>query len=306
MQMALRVFPSLLFGKDHAYGNPLTGSGTEESISNLERENLVDFYKTWFTPNNSTLVIVGAITMDEIKPKLETLFKKWRPDDVPEKNISTVNHKDESVVYLLDRPGSLQSIIFAGHVAPPSGNPNEVAIEAMNNILGGDFTSRVNMNIREDKGWAYGAFTFFVDARGQRPFIAYAPVQSDKTKESMAEILKELRNIKGDIPPTIEELEKTKNNQILSLPGSWETNGEVGGSINTIVRFGLPDDYFDTYADEIRNLTLNDVSAMAEDVLHTEQLVWVIVGDREKIEQGIRDMGFDEIQFIDADGNPID
>ena len=148
------------------------------------------------------LVVVGDTTMEEIQPKLEALFADWEVGDSPTKNIAEVELAAQSDVYLVDRPGSLQSIIFAGHLAPPKSNPNEISIEAMNEVLGGSFSARINMNLREDKHWAYGAYSFFVDAQGQRPFVAYAPVQTDKTVAAMQEIRKELREIVGSRPPT--------------------------------------------------------------------------------------------------------
>jgi zinc protease len=157
---------------------------------------LIKFHQAWLKPNNSTLIIVGATTMAEIKPKLEKLFAGWKPGETPKKNIGIVALPTKPAVYLIDRPGSLQSVIIAGHVAPPSNNPDEVAITTMNRILGGEFSSRVNMNLREDKHWSYGARTFIPGARGQRPFMGYAPVQTDKTKESMIELAKELRALK--------------------------------------------------------------------------------------------------------------
>ncbi|RPH35533.1 insulinase family protein, partial [bacterium] len=259
VQMALRVFPGILYGKGHAYGNPLTGSGTEESVAKLTREDLVKFHKTWFKPNNATLVVVGAATMAELVPKLEKLFKEWKGGETPLKNISPVGQQSASSVYILDRPGSMQSIIFAGHVAPPRANPQEIAIESMNNILGGSFTSRVNMNLREDKHWSYGAGTFLWGARGERPFIAYAPVQTDKTKESMEEIGKELRGMLGEKPATAAELTKVQNSQTLELPGSWETMDAVARSISEIIQYGLPEDHFSAYPDKVRALTLADI-----------------------------------------------
>lgn len=305
IQMALRVFPRLLYGEGHAYGNPLTGSGTEESVAKITRQDLMKFHQTWFRPNNATLVVVGATTMDEIKPKLEKLFKEWKKGEVPKKNINTVNMPSNSTVFIVDKPGSIQSIIFAGHVAPPKSNPDEIAIETMNNILGGSFTSRVNMNLREDKHWSYGAGSFFSGARAQRPFIAYAPVQIDKTKESMVELMKEMKEIVGSRPATEEELAKVKDNQILELPGSWETINAVSGYITQIIRFGLSDDYFDTYAGKVRSLTQTDISAVAKKVIHPDKFVWVVVGDRSKIETGIRELGFGEIKFIDSDGKLV-
>ena len=303
--MALRVFPKILYGENHAYGNPMTGSGTEESVKKITREDLIKFHQTWFKPNNSTLIIVGDITLVEILPKLEKLFDGWKPGNVPVKNISEVSHKEKSVVYILDRPGSLQSLIFAGHIAPPSNDPDDIAIEMMNTIFGGAFTSRINMNLREDKHWSYGASSFLMGARGQRPFVVYASVQTDKTKESMIEIKKELEQIKTIKPPTEEELNKNKQNEILALPGTWETMRAVLGSIVTIVKYNLPDDYYQKYPQKLQQLSLDDVKRATDRVIQPDKLVWVIVGDRSKIEKGIRELGFGEIHFVDSDGNLI-
>ena len=303
--MALRVFPKILFGENHAYGNPLTGSGTEESVKKITREDLIKFHQTWFKPNNSTLVIVGDITLKEILPKLEKLFDGWKPGNVPVKNISEVNHKEKSVVYILDRPGSIQSLIFAGHIAPPSNDPDDIAIGMMNTIFGGAFTSRINMNLREDKHWSYGASSFLMGARGQRPFVVYASVQTDKTKESMIEIKKELEQMKTTKPPTEEELNKNKQNEILALPGSWETMRSVLGSIVSIVKYNLPDDYYQKYPQKLQQLSLEDVKRATNRVIQPDKLVWVVVGDRSKIEQSIRELNFGEIYFVDSDGNLI-
>ncbi|MEA2724250.1 MAG: zinc protease [Gemmatimonadales bacterium] len=303
--LALRVFPGLLYGAGHAYANPWTGSGTEESTARIKREDLIHFHQTWFKPNHATLVVVGATTMAEIKPKLERLFASWKPGDVPAKNIATVGQQPRPVVYLIDRPGSLQSVILAGNVAPPKANPKEVTIEAMNGVLGGDFSSRINMNLREDKHWSYGAFTFFRDARGQRPFVAYAPVQTDKTKEAVIELDKELRGIVKDRPIQPAELSRAQASLTLTLPGSWETASALAGSIGNIVTFGLDDRYYDTFADKVRAQTVESVTAIAGEVVHPNQLVWVVVGDRSKIEPGLRELKLGEIRLIDTDGKPV-
>ncbi|MCX8056072.1 MAG: insulinase family protein [Ignavibacteria bacterium] len=303
--MALRVLPKILYGEGHAYGNPMTGSGTEESVKKITREDLIKYHQTWFKPNNATLVIVGDITLQEILPKLEKLFENWKPGTVPVKNISEVNHKESSLVYILDRPGSLQSLIFAGHIAPPSNDPDDLAIEMMNTIFGGAFTSRINMNLREDKHWSYGASSFLMGARGQRPFVVYASVQTDKTKESMIEIKKELEQMVSSKPPTEEELNKNKQNEILSLPGSWETMRAVLGSIVTMVKYDLPDDYYKNYPNKLKSLSLDDVRKATNKVIKPDRLVWVVVGDRSKIENGIRELNYGEIHFVDSDGNLI-
>ena len=303
--MALRVFPGLLYGPDHAYGNPLTGSGTEASVSKLTREDLAKFHGTWFKPNDSTLVVAGDTTLGELTPKLEKLFAGWKSGDVPKKNIGTVEYPPKPVVYILDKPGALQSVILAGEIAPPRNNPDEIAIETMNNILGGNFGARINMNLREDKHWSYGAQSVLIGARGQRPFIVVAPVQTDKTRESLAEIDKELRGILGDKPPTQEELAKVQANETLSLPGSRETISEVGNSIETLVEYGLPDDYYDKYAGRVRALQVSDIEAAAKRVVRPGNLVWVVVGDRSKIEAGVRELNLGPVKFLDADGKPI-
>ncbi len=301
--MALRVFPAFLYGKGHAYGNPLTGSGTEETVQKMSRDDLVKFHQEWFKPNHATLVVVGATTLAEIQPKFEKLFASWKAGDVPSKNISTVELPEKSRVYIMDRPGSIQSVILAAHIAPPKANPQEIPIETMNTVLGGDFTSRINMNLREDKHWSYGALTLLWDARGQRPYLVYASVQTDKTKESLGEIQKELNGIRGDKPATEDELARAKASETLTLPGRWETMSAVVDSIGEIVRFGLSDDYFNTFSQRVRAMGLDDINDAAKKVIHPGNLVWVVVGDREKIEPGIRELNIGEVSLIDGDGN---
>ena len=305
VQMGLRVFPQLLYGKDHAYGNPYTGSGTENSVNSITREDLIKFRDDWFKPNNATLVIVGDITMNEIKPKLEKLFKDWKSGKVPSKNVENVDLTKNSVIYIMDKPGSQQSIIFAAQVIPQRNSEDEIAIQTFNHILGGVFTSRINMNLREDKHWSYGSFSILLDAKGQRPFIVYAPVQTDKTKESMVEIQNEMNGFIGAKPITKEEFEKDKENQILSLPGSWETMDAVGGSLTDIVTYNLPDDYYSKYASLVESQTMDQVQDAADKTLKPNQLVWVVVGDRAKIDESVKSLGFGEVKYLDGDGNII-
>ena len=303
--LAQRVLPGLLYGKGHAYGNPLTGSGTEESVKQMTRASLEKFHATWVKPNNATLLVVGDTTMAEIQPKLEKLFAGWKSGVVPKKNLAAVAPLDKTTIYLIDKPGAVQSMILAGHLAPPRANPNEAAIDVMNTILGGAFTSRLNMNLREDKHWAYGAQTMVLGARGQRIFMAYAPVQSDKTKESLQEIDKELRAIIKDRPVTDEEVTKSKLNLTLSLAGDRETKGAVLGDIAEINRYGLAEDYFTTYAQRVNALERRDISAAAEIVLRPTRMVYVVVGDRAQVEKGLKELGFGEVKLMDADGNVL-
>jgi zinc protease len=265
----------------------------------------VKFHETWFRPNNSTLVVAGDTNLAELTPKLEALFDGWKTGQIPAKSVPTVQPPSKVFVYIVDKPGATQSVILAGHASLPPNAQAEAAIQAMNDDIGGTFSSRLNMNLREDKHWAYGAGTFLMNAKAQRPFLVYAPVQTDKTKESLAEVNKELRAFLGDRPVTGEELARIQANQTLSLPGSRETLDSVGFSITDLLRNGWPDDYYDTLAGRIRALKTTDLDAAAKQVIHPDNLVWVVVGDRAKIEPGVRELGIGEIRHIDADGNPI-
>jgi len=240
-----------------------------------------------------------------MQPKLEALFAGWKSGQTPAKNIATVAQKAKPVVYLVDKPGAIQSVILAGVLAPPKSNPDEIAIESMNTVLGGAFISRLNMNLRENKHWSYGAGSFIPAARGQRIYLVYAPVQTDKTKESVTEIVGELRGILKDKLVTADELAMAKSNLTQTLPGLWETNTSVADSIGEIVQFKLTPDYYSTYAGKVKALSVSNLNAAALQVVKPDSLVWVIVGDREKIEKGIRELGLGEVQVIDADGNPV-
>ncbi|HEY0787753.1 MAG TPA: insulinase family protein, partial [Thermoanaerobaculia bacterium] len=304
IQLALRVFPSLLYGAEHAYGVPFTGSGTEAAVAKLTREDLAKFHQTWFRPNNATLIVVGDTTLAEVRSKLETKLAGWKSGEVPKKNIGKVALAPKQRVFLIDKPGAVQSTILAGTVAPPKANPIEPAIEAMNTVLGGAFISRLNMNLREDKHWSYGSGSFLQDARGQRPFIAYAPVQSDKTKESLQEMRKEFRDITKDKVVTADETAMAKANLTLTLPGSWETTNQVGGALAEMVRFDLPQDYWTQYPGKINALVVNDLNAAATEVVKPENVTWLIVGDLASIEKPVRELGLGEVTILDADGNP--
>ncbi|HSR41646.1 MAG TPA: pitrilysin family protein, partial [Longimicrobiales bacterium] len=301
--MALRVMPKLMYGEDHPYSLPLTGSGTTESVDALTTEHLRSFHDTWFKPNNAKLIVVGNTTMGEITALAERAFAGWQPGDVPDKALPEVDHQEGQAIYIMDRPEAIQSVIFAGHIAPPRSDPDDIALSTMNTVLGGDFTARMNMNLREDKHWSYGAQTLVFDARGQRPFIVFAPVQSDRTVESVQEIVSELEGIVGPRPVTAEELDRAVRSRTLTLPGSWETNGSVLGDIAEMEQFELPDDYFDTLAERIRGMSLEQVNAVARRVIAPDRVIWVVVGDKASIQEGLQGLGLGPVYEIDADGN---
>lgn len=300
--IAYRVLPGVLYGKDHAYGGPWTGTGFEDAAAKITIEDIRNFHKKWIKPNHSTLIVVGDIKMDEIKTRLEKLLKDWKGGDIPKKNIAKVEMKKKSVVYIFDKPGSPQSEVFATHLVPPASDPNDISNETMNFVLGGDFVSRINMNIREEKGWSYGANSFFASGKTQRPFMVYAPVQSDKTKETMQEILMEISGVMGKEPITQDELNNSIKALTISLPGQWETQAAIEQSLQEQIRYSLADDYYKTYAGKVRALKLKDLNNSANAILQPKSLQWLIVGDKALIEKGIRELGFDEIHEVDGDG----
>lgn len=298
LQMALRALPPLLFGSNHAYGVPLTGSGTEESVQTLAREDTARFHQTWFTPNNGTLIVVGDTTMAEIKPKLESLFGNWKPRDFPKKKLMEVASPSKPVIYLVDKPGAMQSVVVGGTIAARA-NPNtEIALETMNNVFGGTFGARLNMNLREDKHWSYGAGSVLYAARAQRPFLAYASVQGDKTADSIQEILNELSGITQTRPVSPEELEKVKQQEIFELPGAHETMNSIGNLLGDLLQLGLPLNFYDTYVRNVADLKVSDIETAAQSLLRPERMIWMVVGDRAAIEDSLKKLGIGEIISI--------
>jgi zinc protease len=303
--MGLRVIPQLLYGKGHAYGVPFTGTGTEASLQKLTREDLAKWHDTWFKPNNATLLIVGDTTLKEITPQLEKIFAGWKPGDVPKKNVAPVQSASRAEVYLIDRPDSKQSTIFGALLAPPRNDPDAIPIQIVNNVFGGTFSARLNMNLREDKHWSYGTFAAMPPARGQRPYFSIAPVQTDKTKESLAEVVKEYRDITSGRPINEKELGREQGNATLGLPGSFESVQQLAGAYGQIIQYALPDDYFNTYTQKVLALNPASANTVAKRLIQPDHVVWVIVGDMSKVEQGIRELDLGEIHKIDADGNAV-
>lgn len=303
--LALRTLPPLLYGKEHAYGIPLTGSGTKESIGSLTRADLLAFKKRWLRPDAATLIVVGDVTMEQLVPLVDDSFGDWKAPGgaKPSKRLRQVASPAGARVYLIDRPDAEQSVIIAGQVAPPVGAGSYEASQLMNDVLGGSFTSRLNMNLREDKHWSYGARTHLIDAQGDRPLFALAPVQTDKTAEAMAEILKEFREYRGKRPATDEEIDRAKASSIRELPGRYETNRAVRNAIASIERFDWPDDHVVTYRDRVEAIRPKDVHGAAQQILTPPQLTWVVVGDLSRIESGVRELGLGPVTILDADAD---
>ncbi len=305
ISMALRVMNKYMYGEDHPYSNPFTGTGYEDTVKGLSRADVIKFYDTWIKPNNATLVVTGDMEMADLKSKVEKAFGKWKKANVPKIAFKAPSANTKNTLYLMNRPESAQSVIIAGHLTDKYGALSEVALEQMISILGGDFTSRINMNLREDKHWSYGSGGFVLGSKQERPFLVYAPVQTDKTAESVTELRKEISEFITTRPATQEELDKVKTNQVLKLPGQWETNSSVNSSVRNMIRYDLPDDYYKKYDQNVRNLSLDDVRKVGQTVIKPEEVNWFMVGDRAKIASKLDELGFDAIIEIDADGNPI-
>jgi zinc protease len=303
--MGMRVIPALLYGQGHAYALPMTGTGTEQAVAKMTREDLVKYYQTWFKPNNATLLIVGDTTLAEIKPMLEKAFAGWKAGDVPKKNIVSVQQPQKTTVYLIDRPGALQSVIFGAQLSTPRNDPNSVEQSLLNNIFGGSFSSRINMNLREDKHWSYGVRSTLPAAVGQRPYLSVSPVQTDKTGEALQELVREYGNVAGAKPITVDELRDAQTNETLGLPGAFETVGQLSGAYANILQYGLPENYYATLTQKAMALTPEGANALAKKSFMPNNLIWVVVGDMSKVEAGVRALNLGDVKKLDADGNPL-
>ena len=303
--MAGRVLPGLLYGAGHPYAQP--SSGTEAAISALTRDDLRAFHAAQFRPEQATLLVVGDITLAELVPVLEKHFGDWKGAGtaVAVPAIPAVPVPAKPRVFLIDQPGAVQANIFAAQLVPSNTAPTTVAFDMANMVLGGDFTSRLNMNLREDKHWSYGARSGAGGALGPRMWQASAPVQIDKTAEAVAEIQRELVAFtSGKRGTSADELASMQKIQTLSLPGAYETASAVLSTLEGNALYARPDDYVFKRKAEIEALTPAQVDAAAK-TLDPNKLTWVIVGDLGKIEQPVRALKLGEVTVLDADGKPV-
>ncbi len=305
--LALRTLPPLLYGAGHPYAIPFTGTGTEAAIQSLTATDLQAWDAAWLRPDNVRIVVAGDTTLPDIIKKLDAAFGDWTAPATAKgsKSIPQVAAQTAPRVFLIDKPGAQQSLILAGLLAPPTTAPNNLEIQTMNGAFGGTFSSRLNMNLREDKHWAYGAYSFTQEALGQRPYLLYAPVQTDKTAESAAEMLREVKGVVGARPLTAAEIEKIKLNDVRSLPGSYETAGAVLGALSANALYHRPDDYVTTLKQRTLDQTDGSVRAAANEIIKPGELTWVIVGDLSKIERQVRALKLGAVSVVDADGKPV-
>ena len=305
--MINRVLPKLVYGEGHAYSNPASGTGTEEAVKGFTGAELGAFYKRWVRPDNSVLLVVGDTTLAQIQPLLEQRFGAWRApaDAKPTKNITNVQLAAKPRVFLINRTGAEQSQIVAATVGPTRADADHIRFVVLDTLLGGNFVSRLNMNLREDKHWSYGAGTRLTDAIGPGTYRAGAGVQTDKTAESMVEIRKELRELLTTRKPTEAEVKFAKDSIAIALPGQNETADEIAGSYGEILTFGLKDSYWNDFVGEVTAITVDDLNKSAGKLIHPDALTWVVVGDLSKIEAKVRALNFGEVTVIDPDGKPV-
>ncbi len=301
--LAQRILPAIIYGANHAYGKP--ASGTETSVETMTREDLMKWHSDWFKPSNSTIVVTGDTTLAKVLPMLEESFANWKTGTAPTKNLATVPKTVGRKIYLIDKPDAPQSTIIAAHISEPSGQAEDLAAEPLFQNFGGIATSRLNRNLRLDKHWSYGTNGQLRNSRGQRAFLVIAPVQTDKTKESMIEVNKEIRDVAGARPVSGEEFQSIMRNMTSRLPGRFETLGAVEGAAIDLVNYKLADDYWSKYGANMRGLTEAQLSDAAKKFVRPDEVVWIVIGDLNKIEKGIGELGFGEIIKLDANGQPI-
>jgi len=298
--IAYRNIGKLLYGEGHPYGKPLTGSGVSETIAAITRADILDVHARAINPANLTFAVAGDINLNELVELLESKFGDWTSEnDAGLKALTQVALPQTRTIYLIDKPNAQQSYIVAGQLLPPTATDEEIALNYMNYAIGGSFTARLNMNLREDKSWSYGVRTRLGDAKGQRAMLVTAPVQTDKTAESMAEIVREYADYLSTKPITEDELAKGKASKTLRLPGQFETLGALKGGVADIVSYDRDLNYLNELPMLLDRPTLSQVQEKAQTYIKPDQWTWLIVGDLAKIEAPIRDLNLGDVVVMD-------
>jgi predicted Zn-dependent peptidase len=302
--VAQRTFTHLLYGDHHAYGVPLAGRA--ETLRGITREDVVGFYERWFRPDNAVIYAAGGTDLATLQAALERSFGDWKAPARAKgaKHVDALAAATAPRMVLIDKPGAIQSVIRVGQLLPPGTNPQQFEINAMNDVLGGAFTARLNMNLREDKGWTYGANSFVAEARGPQAFGVATSVQTDKTAEALHEIDKELRDIRGSRPATTRELELLTKGEVLGLPGRFETSHAMVGYLQYVERFARPYAWITTLPDAYAKLTPATITSTAQ-LLDPASMTWVVVGDLAKIEPAVRALSLGPVEVWDAEGRKI-
>lgn len=287
-EMAQRTLTGVLYGQNHAYGVAL--GGRAEIIKSFTREDISAFHDRWIRPDNAIIYASGDTTLAVLVPALEKAFGDWKAPATLKgtKSIDTIPPETAPRIILIYKPGAVQSVIQVGQIVPAGLDGRAFNVDAMNGILGGNFTSRLNMNLREAKGWTYGVNSGVGDARGPQIFAVATNIQTDKTSEALTEISKEVQAIRKDKPVTQQELDMLAKGEVLGLPGRFETNQAVVQYLEYVNRFDKPFDYIASLPGKYAALRPETVTSTASEILHPEALTWVIVGDLGKVEPKIR------------------
>jgi zinc protease len=292
------AFSRILYGKGHRYGT--AQMGTAETIKTLTTDDLRGFYASAFRPENAMLLAVGDITAGKAMPLLEKSFGSWKASGAAaSEKLPPTDDPPARQVYLIDKPGAPQSQIRIGRIGVARSTPDFFPLQVLNTILGGSFTSRLNMNLREAHGYAYGASSAFEMRGAAGPFYAAAGVQTDKTAEALKEFFNELNAILKPVPA--EELARAKNYVALRFPSAFETTGDISRRLEDELVYKLQDDYFAKYVQNIQAVTAADVLRVAQKYINPDRLAVVVVGDLKTIEPGIRALNLGAIKVMTID-----
>ncbi|MGH9423069.1 MAG: M16 family metallopeptidase [Thermoanaerobaculia bacterium] len=299
--IADQAYASILYGSDHPYGHSLVGN--ESSINGMTTADLKSFYQTNFIPNNSTLIIVGDVTPAQIERKISALFGGWQRGTITDYHFIDPPKASATTVYLIDKPGAAQSSFRIGSVGVPRSTKDYFALNVLNTILGGSFTSRLNQNLREKHGYTYGARSRFDMRQSAGPFTASAEIVSAKTDSGLVEFMNELNAIRDTVPAV--ELRKAKRYLQLGMPGDFETTQQIASQLIPVALYGLPLDYYNNYVANIESVTQSDLQRVARQYINPSALAIVVVGDRKSIEQGLKAVNAGPISIRDFFGQPI-
>lgn len=303
--LATRTIAPVLFGKDHPYGIPPSGLGEAAAVQAATRDSLAAFHATWLRPDNARIFVVGDTSLKEVVKLLDASLGQWKAPAAPkpEKDFSAAIPAPQPRILLVDRPKAPQSVIVAGKVLAAKGTDSLEVLRAANEIFGGSFLSRFNMNLRETKGWSYGVRSQVLNNRDRVAFLAVAPVQADRTGDSIRELQNDLRGLLTDKGVSPEELTRMANGNIRELPGSFETSGDVLGGLQNNARFGRPDDYYEKLADVYRGMTAAQIDAAARAALSVDDLTYVVVGDLATVKPQLDALGL-PVEVVPAAGAP--
>jgi predicted Zn-dependent peptidase len=279
-----RVLPALLFGEGHPYATTVIGN--EQAVKSFTRDDIVGFQQRWLRPDTLEMFVVSNLPLAQVQPLLEQRFGTWAPPSVPKgvkSFIAPPARATRERIVLVDRPGSPQSIILGGQVTPIDPRGEIVAVSGANDILGGNFLSRINMDLRETKGWSYGVRGTAQLTEKVVPYIVTAPVQADRTGESIQALSQDIRAFLGPKGVTSEELGRTITNLVGQLPGQFETSGAVLGAMQNNALYGRPDNYYELLGDKYRAQTVASLNAALRGAVDPNGFVWVVVGDAAKV-----------------------